>query len=50
MVCGLIVGVAEARAPVAEVGGDNEYTRWIGEVGREQSAVAALGGLGGATN
>lgn len=45
-VAGLVICVAEAAAPVAEVGGYDEDRGWIREVRTKQAPVAALGGGG----
>lgn len=47
---GLVVCVAEAGAPVAEVGGDDEDVCGVGEVGGEEGAEVALRGGGGAAD
>lgn len=47
---GLVVGVAEASAPVGEVGGDDEDGGGVREVGREEVAVGAFGRGGGGTD
>jgi len=44
---GFVVGVAEAGAPVCEVGADEEGAGWVGEVGGEEVSVGAFGGWGG---
>lgn len=43
----LVVGVAEARAPVCEVGADHEGVGGVGEVGREEGAERPFRGGGG---
>lgn len=43
-VAGLVICIAEAAAPVAEVGGYDEDGGWIREVGGKQAPVAAFGG------
>lgn len=47
---GLVVGVAEARAPVGEVGGDHEGVFGGGEVRGEEGAEGAFGRGGGAAD
>lgn len=44
---GLVVGVAEAGAPVREVGGDDPGGVRVGEVGAEDGGELAFGGGGG---
>lgn len=44
---GLVIGVAEASAPVRKVGGDDEDGGWFREVGCEKMAIGTFGCGGG---
>lgn len=44
---GLVVSVAEARTPMAEVGAHDENASWVGEVWRQEFSVTLFNRCGG---